>query len=339
MTSPAVDVLVLGEVLVEISSTSTWADGATARLGFSGDALNVAAASAAAGARTALVARVPDDDLGDALVARAAELGIDVRHVVRVPGGQHGVYLSHADPHGRRQFAYARAGSAGSRLSPADLDDALLRGAGVVVASGILAAVSDSGARTVVHAARRATRFVFDPNWRPRLTSASAAAALLHEVAPLAAVVTPSWPTETSALLGLPERLPATEAATAVLDLGCGAVVLTCGADGAVVAHGDRIEVVPPVPPPAVVDQTGAGDALTGTVCARLALGDDLVDAVRLGGAAASLAVQGVGGTGYVAGLDESLRALAAADRARVESRARRAGLRPVATPNPGESP
>ncbi|MFE5766669.1 hypothetical protein, partial [Streptomyces sp. NPDC056492] len=51
------DVLVLGEVLVEIHAGTALreaADGAPARISYSGDALNVAAAAAAAGARTAL---------------------------------------------------------------------------------------------------------------------------------------------------------------------------------------------------------------------------------------------------------------------------------------------
>jgi 2-dehydro-3-deoxygluconokinase len=47
-------------------------------------------------------------------------------------------------------------------------------------------------------------------------------------------------------------------------------------------------------------------DSLAGTVTARLALGDELVAAVRLGVAAASLSVGGLGGTGYVATLEET---------------------------------
>jgi 2-dehydro-3-deoxygluconokinase len=57
------------------------------------------------------------------------------------------------------------------------------------------------------------------------------------------------------------------------------------------------------------VDATGAGDVFTGTVAARLALGDPLADAVRLGIGAASLSVGGRGGTGYIPSLDASLAA------------------------------
>jgi 2-dehydro-3-deoxygluconokinase len=55
-----------------------------------------------------------------------------------------------------------------------------------------------------------------------------------------------------------------------------------------------------------VVDQTGAGDTFAGTVVGRLAAGDDLQSAVRLGVAAAALSVQGQGGTGFVPTLEQT---------------------------------
>ena len=66
------------------------------------------------------------------------------------------------------------------------------------------------------------------------------------------------------------------------------------------------------IPADRVVDQTGAGDCMTGTMCARLALGDDLVTAVWQGSAAASLSVGGQGGTGCVPSLDTTRAHLAA---------------------------
>jgi 2-dehydro-3-deoxygluconokinase len=54
------------------------------------------------------------------------------------------------------------------------------------------------------------------------------------------------------------------------------------------------------IPAPAVVDQTGAGDAFVGTLTARLVLGDSLAAAARFGAAAASLVVGGKGGTGLI---------------------------------------
>jgi 2-dehydro-3-deoxygluconokinase len=119
------------------------ADGVTARLGVSGDALNVAAAAAAAGADVGLAAILPDDDLGDALHARVVELGISDRLLTHRTG-QQGLYIVHADPQGEREFSYVRGGSVGSTLSPDDLDANALRSAGAVVTSGITGAISAS---------------------------------------------------------------------------------------------------------------------------------------------------------------------------------------------------
>jgi len=301
------DVLVLGEVLVELSSAEPLRDGCPLTLGFSGDALNAAAAAAAAGAHAALVSRVPDDELGDLLVDRVRRLGVDARHLKRV-AGQHGVYFQHADPTGSRGYVYVRRGSAGSTLRPDDLPDAAVRGAGVVLASGVTGAISPSAAATVDAAARAAARFVYDPNWRPRLVDAPTAGAHLRRLAPLAMLVTPAWPHEIAALLGAESAADERAGCAAVRALGAQAVALTCGDRGAVLDDGTAVHEFLAATAPSIVDQTGAGDVLVGTVCARLALGDPLPDAVRAGVAAAALSLQGIGGTGYIATWDETRR-------------------------------
>jgi 2-dehydro-3-deoxygluconokinase len=303
-TQPVLDVLVIGEVLVEISTRDTILERTAASVDFSGDALNVACAAAAAGARTALLARIPDDDLGDAIVAKLRRFGVRTDTVIRGPG-QHGLYLSHGDPRGEREFTYVRRSSFGSTLNPDDLDPQLARSAAVVTASGVATAVSATAAALVERAAAAARCFVYDPNLRLRLTTAEQAGATLRRLLPLCAVVTPSWPTETRALLRLPDDAPEAAAIQRLRRLGARDIVLTRGAHGSLVAAGAELTDVPVVPAPSVIDQTGAGDSMTGTLCARLAAGDSLVDAVRLGAAAASLSVGGLGGTGRVPTLNQ----------------------------------
>ncbi len=296
------DVLVLGEILVELSSTEPLDAGASLTLNFSGDALNAAAASAAAGAKTALLARVPDDELGDRLLDRVVALGIDTTLVRRVEG-QHGLYLQHADPSGAREFTYVRRGSAGSGLGPGDVPLDLVAEVGAVLASGIACAISPLSAKAVRLAAQHSKCFVYDPNWRPRLVSAAGAAAHLRAVAPYTRLITPGWPREAQLVADTDD--PAA-ACTTLRGLGVQAVALTRGEDGILLDDAGRLTEIPVIPAPSVVDQTGAGDSFAGTVAARLALGDDLLTAVRLGVAAASLSVGGLGGTGHVPTLTQT---------------------------------
>ncbi|MGH3495615.1 MAG: PfkB family carbohydrate kinase, partial [Sciscionella sp.] len=94
-------------------------------------------------------------------------------------------------------------------------------------------------------------------------------------------------------------------------ELGVRAVAVTLGAGGVLLDDGAGTQAIPAVPAPALVDQTGAGDSLVGTIAGRISVGDSLPEAVRLGTAAASLCLRGQGGTGYVATLTRSREHLA----------------------------
>jgi 2-dehydro-3-deoxygluconokinase len=295
-------VVVMGEILVEVATDLPFAHGVPAQLGISGDALNVAASAAAAGATVGLLSVLTDDELGHAIAARIAELGVST-DLLKFRRGQQGVYLVHSDPDGEREFSYARSGSVGSTLGPDDVDPDVVEAAGAVVAGGIACAISPTSRAAVVKAAGLATRFVYDPNFRPRLTTVEEATAALTALAPQAFLVTPSFPGETGALLGAASPQ---EAAAKLRSLGTANVAVTCGAEGVQLewsgdaAPGTGSAWVPAIPAPAVVDQTGAGDAFVGTLTARLVLGDDFPTAARYGAAASSLVVGGKGGTGFI---------------------------------------
>jgi 2-dehydro-3-deoxygluconokinase len=287
------DVLVVGEVLVELSAAGPVHEGAPLTLSFSGDALNAAAAAAAAGASVGLLARIGDDELGDALTAHVERCGIDTALLRRV-SAPNGLYMVIPDPDARGGFVYMRRGSAGSTLEPGDLDGASGR---VLVVSGIGQAISATAAAAVELAAARAhaagATVVYDPNFRARLTTPAAARAALERIAPNVTLAIPSHPVETRALLSADTP----EAAVRTLRaLGADAVCVTCGADGVLLDD----TWVPAVPAPAIVDATGAGDVFAGTVAGRLAQDDELAEAVRAGVAAAARSLGGRGGTGWV---------------------------------------
>ena len=79
-----------------------------------------------------------------------------------------------------------------------------------------------------------------------------------------------------------------------LLALGAGAVVVTMGSRGAAlhtpegVTHIEPFSVVP-------MDTTGAGDTFSGSLCARLAAGDDLPTALRFASAAGALCTTSAG--------------------------------------------
>ena len=86
---------------------------------------------------------------------------------------------------------------------------------------------------------------------------------------------------ELGVLAGAAEPTTIDEAAALARSLqGPEAVVVTLGADGALVVKGDQLEHVPATPVDAV-DTTGAGDAFCGALADALARGSELVEAAE----------------------------------------------------------
>ncbi|WP_406318486.1 ribokinase [Streptosporangium sp. NBC_01639] len=234
-----------------------------------GKGANQAVAAARLGARVALLGRVGSDGNGEFLRKALAGDGVDLSHLAETPG-----------PTGVALITVGADGDNSIIVSPGV--NALLSEDDVAAATDLLASARvvslqlESPLATVVAAARTAARVVF--NLSP------------PAVVPddLLAVCDPLVVNEHEAALLLGEHGTPRQQATALLALGPRSVVLTLGADGAVVAGPDGVTTVPS-PSVDAVDTTGAGDAFTGALAWRLAGGDDLAAAtafaVRVGAA------------------------------------------------------
>jgi len=105
-----------------------------------------------------------------------------------------------------------------------------------------------------------------------------------------------STPTEIKALTGLSDL---DSAIKAVNNHGVNIVIVTRGAEGALVAVEDTIHRVPAYKPEKLVDPTGAGDAFIGAFLAEYARGEDCAWCSQVGSAAASLVVEAIGPTSF----------------------------------------
>ncbi|MFE7323944.1 ribokinase [Streptomyces sp. NPDC057565] len=238
---------------------------------------NQAVAAARLGAKTALLARVGDDAHGRLLLESQREAGVDTGGVL-VGGAPTGVALITVDPSGDNSIVVSPGANA--RLTPDDIRAAadLLAGARVVSAQ------LEIPLETVAEVARTrppGARFVLNP---------SPPAPLPDDVL---AACDPLVVNEHEArfVLGASAGPGPEDWARALLALGPQSVVITLGADGALVADG-RTDAVARIPSPRVdaVDTTGAGDAFTAALAWRLSLGEDIATAaafaVRVGAAA-----------------------------------------------------
>ncbi|WP_369222864.1 ribokinase [Streptomyces sp. R39] len=241
-----------------------------------GKGANQAVAAARLGARTALLARVGDDAHGRLLLDSQRAAGVDTVGVL-VGGAPTGVALITVDPSGENSIVVSPG--ANGRLTPADARAAV----GLVHASRVVSAQLEIPLETVVEVVRNlapGSRFVLNPS-PPR--------PLPDEVL---AACDPLIVNEHEARVILGEACASEEPADwarLLLARGPRSVVVTLGAEGALVADGHGVEPVPSVRVDAV-DTTGAGDAFTAALAMRLGAGESLARAAayaaRVGAAA-----------------------------------------------------
>jgi adenosine kinase len=84
-----------------------------------------------------------------------------------------------------------------------------------------------------------------------------------------------------------------------------GALIVTRGEEGCTIHEGTTVTPVPAVPPRAIVDPTGVGDAFRGGLLKGLAAGWGLEVACRVGSVAATYALEHLGGQSHAYTWDE----------------------------------
>jgi 2-dehydro-3-deoxygluconokinase len=271
----------IGEGLAELSVER---DGPEVTLAAGGDVANVCVMAARLGAAARLAGRIGDDALGARLERFWREAGVDVRFLRRDPEAPTGIYVNEATADRSHRFTYWRAGSAGSRVEPSDLDDAFFEDLRILVVSGVTLAVSSSSAAAAADGVTRA-------KWR----GAEVCCVLNHrpplggDVRRLAAVASASDILIASAddvetVFGSFER-------QALAGLGPREIVIS-DRDQPVWAMVNGEELVVPVPRVHMRNAAGAGDALAGAYLAARLQGEEPATALAWGIAAASLSVQ-----------------------------------------------
>jgi 2-dehydro-3-deoxygluconokinase len=271
------------------------ASGAPFRLRIGGAESNFGVALRRLGVPVTWVSRLGTDPLGDLIHDTLVAEGLDLRFVERDPEAPTGVFFKwHENGEGR--VLYRRAGSAASRLRPADVPDEAYDGVRLVHLTGITMALSDSARAAVLGVAAKARArgipVTFDPNYRPALwPGPREAEERQREV--LAHV---DWylcgEREGCLLFGVES---ADEVRAAARSAGAGDAAVRVAARGAIVWDGDMAVEVSPQQLEDVVDEIGAGDGFAAGFVYGLLHGWTRVACARAGNLIAAHALRGTG--------------------------------------------
>ncbi|GAB3919619.1 ribokinase [Microlunatus endophyticus] len=259
--------------------------GSTFRTGFGGKGANQAVMAAKLGADVVMVGKLGTDDFGDRTLANFRELGIDTSQVSRSDEAATGVAPIMVAPDGSNAIVIVTG--ANDLLDADDIAAARpsFRESGVVICQLEIPV-------GVTLAALRAAR---DEGTRTILNPAPAREDLAPELLGSCDLLCPNQ-SEAALLAGHPVDTvsQAANAARELLARGPGAVLITLGGDGCVVADEGGVDQIPGVTVEAV-DSTGAGDAFVGALGYYLARGDELRSAASWANRIAALSVTAPG--------------------------------------------
>ena len=295
MAAKSIDVVALGEAMLEFNQTES--DEPNYLQGFGGDTSNAVIAAARAGAQTAYLSRIGTDAFGDRLLELWAGEGVNTQAVARDAQAPTGIYFVTHGPKGH-EFSYLRAGSAASLMNPKWLLEGpsapMIADAKYLHVSGISLAISAGAFETSLAAMQLArqsgTQVSFDSNLRLKLWPLERARECTLQAIALCDVFLPSLE-DIRTLTGLTDPDAIADWSHAQ---GAISVVLKLGDQGVLVsAHGQRARIA--AHRVTLVDATGAGDCFCGNLLARLATGSPLLEAARYANAAAALSVQAYG--------------------------------------------
>lgn len=267
----------------------------------SGAAGSASIVAAKHGLKVQAVGGVGNDDMGDWVLMKLGSFGVDTANMERCPDFTTSSSVVTTRPDGARPALHKLGATAGFLVSDDALDrvtdTSILHVGGV----GLMGRMDDAGRTAEVMAAAKAK------GAQTTLDVFAATREDMERVAPLLPHTDYFMPSEEEAMAmtGLSDL---EDIAKNLLDQGAGAVILTCGADGAMYRGADGTNFDLPAYEIDVVCTCGCGDCFNAGFATGLHLGRSMEDCVRLGQASSAQNAMGLGSQAVVSSLDKTLK-------------------------------
>jgi len=258
--------------------------GGTFFMNAGGKGANQAVAAARLDANVTFIAKIGDDIFGKQSLELFAQEGIDTRYIITDPINPSGVALITVDE--KAENCIVVASGANSALLPANLhqvEDKIKNASLILMQLEIPLETVEYVANI---AAANNVKVILNP---------APACDLSNELLSKVSILTPNE-TEAEMLTGIKiaDKESAQTAAELLAEKGVETVIITLGANGALVFHANHFNWVP-APVVKAVDTTAAGDVFNGALAVAIAEGKNIENAVIFANVAAALAVTKLG--------------------------------------------
>ena len=262
------DLITVGRISVDLFAeqiNTSFSQPQTFHKSIGGSPTNVAVAAAKLGHSSAIVTKVGIDPLGEYVVNKLQEFGVNTEFVKVAESGLTPVVLASQDPPEDPKIIFHRQPSApDTQLQVEDLDTNSLLSAKIfwVSACALSQAPTSESIFKWLEQRGRASQTIIDLDYRPSFWKDVATARIAAQRAIANCTIAIGNITECDVALGI--RDPR-KAAQDLLDRGVALAIVKMGGDGVMLANKDEIHVIKPLPIKLVCG-LGAGDAFGGAL-------------------------------------------------------------------------
>ena len=289
------DLITIGESLIELSADEKLADADIFSKYYGGDTLAVAVAAQRMGSKVGYITKVGDDYFKDYLLESWQNEGLDISRI-NVVSGYNGIYFVSRPENEQKEFSYYRKKTAACSLNVNDIDKGYILSSKAVYSSGITQSLS-LNAREVVKEIFKIAKennmlVAYDPNFMEEIWTAEEAQEALLEVIDYVDILFLDTTKNGKELI----TKSINETIKYFWDKGVNTVILKSTKEkGYYVGKNGEVVFINFYITNDIKDTTCAGDAFNGAYIHEILSGSSVVEATKIASVVAGLQSQKVG--------------------------------------------
>jgi len=295
MTDNRLDIITIGESLIEFSTNQKLEDAECLHKYYGGDSLVVAVAASRLKSKVGFITCLGNDAFKDYLLKSWEKENLDTS-CISIADEKNGIYLVSRAPGEAKEFIYYRKKIAPAKLSIDNIKEEYIKAASVIYASGVTQSLSiqarESVKKAFTLAKNNGVLTAYDPNFSSLVTTKEAAKEQFEEILPLIDILFISDKHDIQNLM----ELDSIENATKILsDRGIQTIIIKSAKNKGYYVNSMQNTAFIPYYTNTVVDTTSTGDAFNGAFLHAITKSYTPVEAVKIAAIAAGLQAQGIG--------------------------------------------
>ena len=184
MDQQKIDIAIIGECLIELSSNGTLAESSTLNKYFGGDTVTTAVAIARLGGNVTYLTKVGNDGFSEFIISSLKKENVDTS-LIKTNEEQNGMYIV-SKSQDKKELLYYKRKTAATKLSVEDISEDCIKQLKLIYSTGIVQSLSASSRELVRESFRMAKEndilTAYDPNYTSCFMSSSDTKEYMEEI-------------------------------------------------------------------------------------------------------------------------------------------------------------